>query len=209
METEIDLIVEKGKKLKLQIGKMVSSYNYPRDKKSLLLMAYHSLLAEHHTSVHLLIQYKLYGSSFALVRPLYEPLYRAHWVNGCATEDQINQIVEGKNVFPKMYEMVEEIDRAYGTGGFWKTIKENSWSAMNDYTHSGVRQIGSRFKESEVTPNYELGAIVEVLNGTNMALLLMSLFFFDAFGKTSEVKEIDKMIRDYSPEAAQPEGKLV
>jgi hypothetical protein len=205
MEKEIDLIVEKGKNLKLKIGKMVSSYDYPRDKKNLILIAYHSLIAEHHTSIHLLIQNKLYGSSFSLVRALYEPLYRAHWVYGCATMDQINRIVAGKNVFPKMKDMVEEIDRAYDTGGFWQMIKDNSWSAMNDYTHSGVRQIGCRFKDNEVAPYYELDAIIEVLNGTNMALLLMALFFFHALGKTKETKEIEKMIIDYSSEVTGSE----
>ena len=166
-------------------------------------IAYHDLIVEHHTSIHLLIQNKLYGSSFALVRALYEPLYRAHWVHGCATKDQINRIVKGENVFPKMKDMVEEIDKAFGTGDFWQMIKDNSWSAMNDYTHSGMRQIGNRFKNNEVVPGYELNAIVEVLNGTNMALLLMALFFFHTFGKINEAKDIEKMIIDYSSKVTE------
>ena len=74
--------------------------------------------------------------------------------------------------------MVEEIDKTYETGGFWKLIKDNSWSAMNDYTHSGVLQIGCRFKDDEIVPAYDLDAIIEVLNSTNMAILLISVFFF-------------------------------
>lgn len=198
MPTEIDLLIEKGKNLKTHIGEMVTKHEYTRGEKNFLLIAYHSLLVEHHTSIHLLIQNKLYGSSFALVRALYELLYRAHWVHGCATEQQIHRIVEGKEVFPAMKDMVQQIDKAYGTGDFWRMIKENSWAAMNDYTHSGMRQIGNRFRGDEVAPDYEMGAIVEVLNGTNMVLLLMALFFFHAFRNDEEAKEVEKLVIEYS-----------
>jgi len=155
-------------------------------------------MVEHHDAIHLLIQNKLYGSGFALVRALYEPLYRAHWANACATDKQIDKIMKGKDVFPKMNEMVKEIDNAYGTGDFWQMIKNNSWPAMNDYTHAGMRQLSRRFVEDEVAPNYDLGELIEVLDGTNMALLLMALFFFNVYKKTEEVKVIRQMIMEYS-----------
>ena len=130
MKPEIQAIINKGRKLKKQIGEMIRKHEYPKGNKNLLLLGYHSIMAEHHTAIHLLIKHNLYGSSFALVRVLYEPLYRAHWVHGCATDELIDNIVEGKNVFPKMKRMVEEIDNAYGTGNFWQDIKNNSWSAI-------------------------------------------------------------------------------
>jgi hypothetical protein len=198
MDPEILSIIDKGKKLKFQIGEMVRRHEYPQGKKNLILLGYHSIMVEHHDAIHLLIENKLYGSAFALVRAFYEPLYRAHWVHGCATEDQIDKIIEGKDVFPRLKEMVKEIDDAYDTGDFWQNIKDNSWSAMNDYTHSGMRQISNRFGNNEVVSNYERGAIIEVLNGTNMALLLMALFFFHTYMKTNEVKEVENMVINYN-----------
>ncbi|MFC1838520.1 DUF6988 family protein [Thermodesulfobacteriota bacterium] len=198
MEKEIIELIDKGKSIKINIEKMVKRHRYPQDNKSMLFIAYHSIVAEHHTSIHLLIQSGLTGSSFALVRSLYEPIYRAHWVYGCALDDQIKKIIKGKDIFPRMKDMVEEIDDSLGTGDFWQLIKKNSWTAMNDYTHSGMRQIMNRFKGNEVIPDYELGAIVEVLSGTNIALLLMALFFFNAFNKIDEVKELQGMIVEYT-----------
>lgn len=197
MEPEMQSIIDKGRKLKKQIGEMIRKHEYPQGNENQLLLGYHSIMVEHHASIHLLIEHRLYGSAFALVRALYEPLYRAHWVHGCSTDDQIDKIIEGKDVFPKMKCMVEEIDNAYGTGNFWKEIKNNSWSAMNDYTHSGVRQISNRFNKNEIISNYEKEAIIEVLNGTNVALLLMALFFFNTFMKTDEVNQIREMIINY------------
>jgi hypothetical protein len=112
-----------------------------------------------------------------LVRSFYEALYRAHWIIGCASEKQIDEVLKGKDIFPKMYEMVEKIDTAFGIGDFFQNIKKNSWGPMNDYTHSGIRQIGRRFKYDAVEPNYETGEIVEVLNGINVALMLMAIVF--------------------------------
>ena len=198
MKSEINSIIEKGRKIEQTIGEMVIKHDYPQGDKHRILVGYYSVLAEHHVSIHLLIQNQLYGSGFALVRAFYEPLYRAHWVNKCASDKEINEIIRGKDVFPNMKTMVEEIDRVYGTGNFWQTVRNNSWAAMNDYVHSGMRQIGRRFIEDEVVPDYSLGEIKEVLNGINVALLLMALFFFKVYKKTNDIEVIEKMIREYT-----------
>ena len=197
MESEIISIIEKGKQIKRTIGGMVTKYDYPQGDKNLLLIAYHSILVEHHDSIHLLIENQLCGSAFALVRALYEPLYRAHWVNACATEKQIEKIIKGKDIFPNMKTMVEEIDQKYDTNDFWQVVKKNSWAAMNDYTHSGMRQISRRFVQDGVESNYDVAEIKEVLDGTNVALLLMALFFFNVYKKPDEVKAVEKMILEY------------
>lgn len=200
MESEIISIIKKGAKLKRKIDEIVKRYDYPKDNKSLILLAYHSIVIEHHTAIHLLIQNNLCGSAFALVRPKFETLYRAYWVNACATEEQINKVIKEEDVFPKMNRMIKEIDSVYGTDNFWQKVKSYSWSAMNDYTHTGIRQISRRFKGNEVLPNYDSCERIEVLNGTNIALLLMAVLFFDVFKKTKEVKEIEQMIIEYSNE---------
>jgi hypothetical protein len=207
MESKIISIIERGRELKDKIGRIVTRCGgYPNDNKSLILLAYHSMVVEHHTAIHLLIQNNLYGSAFALVRAIYELVYRAHWVNACAAEKQINRAIKGQDIFPKMDEIVKDIDSAYGTGNFWQMIKSNSWSAMNDYTHAGIRQIGRRFKEDEVLPNYDSGELVEVLNGTNIALLLMTFFFLNVLRRTEGIKEIEQMIMEYSNVNEQTPG---
>jgi hypothetical protein len=203
MQPEIILLIEKGKDIKLKISEMVKKYHYPEGNKNFILLGYYSILVEHHDAIHLLIQNELYGSAFALVRALYEPLFRAHWVGACATTMQIDKIIEGKDIFPKMEDMVEEMDRVYGTGDFWQKIKRNFWSAMNDYTHSGIRQLGRRFIEDAVKQNYDFGEVVEVLDGTNMALLMMALFFFNVHVKEKEIEIIKQMIIEYNDEVAQ------
>jgi hypothetical protein len=198
MKSEIQSIYKKTSKFKRQLGDLVTSYDYPTDSKSQILLAYHSIMAEHHNAIWLLIQNDLNGSAFALVRSLYEPLYRSHWIIGCATTKQIDEVLKGKDIFPKMYEMVEKIDAAFEIDDFFQNIKKNSWGPMNDYTHSGIRQIGRRFKDDAVEPNYETGEVVEVLNGINIALMLMAIVFFKSFGKIEAASKVEKMLFEYT-----------
>jgi hypothetical protein len=197
MQPEIISLIEKGKSIKIQIINMLKKYHYPNDNKNLILLGYQSILMEHHDAIHLLIHNGLYGSAFALVRVFYEPLFKAHWVEACATMTQIKKIIEGKDIFPEMKDIVEQVDKVYEMGTFWQEFKKNSWSAMNDYTHSGMRQINRRFNEDAVEPSYDLGEIVEVLNGINMALLIMALFFFTKYNKEEEIEMLKNMIADY------------
>jgi hypothetical protein len=206
MEPRINSIIEKTSDFKGKLSDLVTCYEYPTDNKSQILLAYHSIIAEHHSAIFLLVQNDLHGSAFALVRTLYEPLYRAHWIVGCANEAQVDKILEGKDIFPKMYEMVKEIDDAFGIDGFFQNIKKNSWGPMNDYTHSGLRQIGRRFKDNEVAPNYETDEVIEVLDGINIALMLMALLFFKVFSKEEAVKKVEQMLTEYSSGKNQTEN---
>jgi hypothetical protein len=204
MEPAINSIIKKTYKFKGKIGDLVTSYSqYPNDNKSLLLLAYKSIIAEHHNAIFLLVQNGLNGSAFALVRVLYETFYRAHWAVGCATKEQVDETLEGKEVFPDMSVMVKKIDATFGTEDFFQIIKKDSWRAMNDYTHSGLLQISRRFENNEVSPNYDTGEIVEVLNGINMALILTAILFFRFFAKVDAVKEVEQILYEYSEDKKQ------
>jgi hypothetical protein len=198
MNAEIAAVIEKTSVMKSRLGRLVTGFDYPTDEKSQILLAYHSIMAEHHSAIFLLIQNDLCGSAFALVRPVYELLYRAHWLVACANDKHITGIFDGKDVFPKMPDLVIDIDRAYQSDGFWGTIKEAVWSPMNDYTHSGIRQIGRRFTGNEVMQNYEIGEILEVLNGVNVALILTAHLFFNYFNKAEACCEVEELFTSYT-----------
>jgi len=97
MDTETLSVFEKTITLKTKLGDLVTNHEYPaNDPKSQILLAYQSILVEHNTAITLLVQNELYGSAFALVRPFYELLYRAHWLIRCATDKQIDKTIQGK-----------------------------------------------------------------------------------------------------------------
>ena len=81
MKPKVDKLIDKGEKIRSKIDEIITGYEYPSDNKSLIITAYYSVIIEHHTSIHLLIKNSLYGSAFALVRTIYEPFYKAHWIH--------------------------------------------------------------------------------------------------------------------------------
>ena len=96
-----------------------------------------------------------------------------------------------------MHDMVNQLDQAFNSDTYWTDLKRRTWRFMNDYTHSGIRQIGRRFNDNQVLQNYETGEILEVLNGINVALLLIAHSFFNIFNKVEASKEVETLLINY------------
>ena len=196
--TGIETAISKGKALRNKLLQMLHRHGYTGSPKNNLLAAYTDIAIEHHESIHLLIGGKLYGSAFALARPLFETLFRTHWVNKCASCEEIEEIYGQDNFrFPKMDEMVQMIDQSYSSDKFFMDLKLNSWSAMCSYTHSGLLPISRRLTGGQVRPNYDSEEIVEILNSSNMAILLVTRLYFISVGQAIEAGESEKMILEY------------
>jgi hypothetical protein len=68
--------------------------------QKILVAAIFSLTSEHHGAIlHLLKSGRFDGSALALVRPLIDGAYRAHWIYSCAKPDVVVRIKNGENVY--------------------------------------------------------------------------------------------------------------
>ena len=86
--------------------------------QKILIAAIFSLLSEHHGAIlYLLKPGRFDGSALALVRPLIEGAYRAHWIYSCAKPDIVVRIKNGENVYPGLINMATEIEKKVDTNG--------------------------------------------------------------------------------------------
>jgi len=69
---------------------------------------------------------------------------------------------------------------------------------MCSYAHSGSLQIARRFTNGDVKPSYKDTEILEVLNATNTAVLLLTRMFFVSMGCQREADETEKMMLEYA-----------
>lgn len=123
---------EVGAALREFIGS--TEMSFPDGHKDILVMGYFSLALEHHHSISLLITHKKIGSAFALMRPLVEIVFRAHWVVGCATQPQIDQIHQGDEFrFPGFGQMADDIETVFKANSLFSKWKENAWGPLNSY----------------------------------------------------------------------------
>ena len=197
-DSEIESIVKRGLLLRTKIYEFMCGHAYPSETKTNLLIAYVAIALEHHEAIHLLVKSELHGSAFALTRSFFEAMFRALWINSCATQDQNEQVANRDDAkFPTVGEMVAMIDQRYSTDNFFTSIKRASWAAMCSYTHSGLLQITRRFTGNDVKANYGDAEILEVLNATNAAIILLSRMFFVSMGCQHEAAEVEKMMAEY------------
>jgi hypothetical protein len=145
-KVELELLRNKEIRDKITTIQVGLGFNL-KEEKVYLLTAYFDIAIEHHSAIDLLIKESLFGSACALVRPIAETVYRAAWVNACASPQQLKQLVADDSFeFPT--DMMERTDAVYATDGFFKTIKKTSWKSMCSYTHSGLLQISRRHVSS-------------------------------------------------------------
>ena len=110
--------------------------------EKILVAAFFSLSLEHHGAIlHLIREGQFDGSAFALVRPLIDAAYRAHWIYACAKPEIVLRIKKGEDVYPGLPNMASEIEKRSDAGGIFATIGPYL-RALHGYTHGGLEQLG-------------------------------------------------------------------
>jgi uncharacterized protein DUF6988 len=202
----VDDIMANGVETRAQLRELLCRHKYAGDNKTLVVLAYVDIALEHHQAIWLLTKSGLSGSAFAIIRLLFDVMLRAYWINGIATEQQIEKATRDDLKFPPMPQMREDIKEHYGPDKsdleepedledleqwhqFFRTINE-VWQYLNSFTHSGGLQLERRFTGNDLEPNYSDRDIAHALNLSSAALLILVHMFFHFMGYDKEAHEV-------------------
>lgn len=204
MTPSLQEALERADVVRNNVRTLIAGDYHNTEIKQRLAAAYTSLALEHHEAIIRLIRTELHGSAMAIVRSVFEILFQSHWVFGCAKPNDVDRISKGQKFdFPGMGTIVQNVDDAYGTGGFFSEVKRRGWNAMNSYTHSGILQLSSRFAGDSVTPNYDEGALTEAVNTTTIAIAMMGRFLSVATNRTDAAatanQVLEKLLLEIAP----------
>lgn len=191
---ELIQILDRADDLRSRVGSLLSG-EYPDDGKIMLLLAYLDVVCEHHEAMLHLIRIDFRGSAFALVRVLLEAFFRAHWVNFCASPDEVERIAQREFSFPGMQAMVDAIDTASASECFFAQIKQSGWKAMNSYTHTGFKQLSRRFRGTRVEPNYPDAEVLVLINVTTSAVIMLAWTLALSTNRTQAASQIEQIIQ--------------
>lgn len=124
-----------------------------------------AIAQDHHHATVLLIENRLYASSFALLRLEFEAYIRGLWLALCANEDQIEKFISCRSWEPpKIDDLLCAVERTPGfSEKILSQIKTQSWRAMCAYTHTGGLHIQRWNTEDGIEPNYSSEEVEEVL----------------------------------------------
>lgn len=170
----------------------------------MLFTGFFSNSLSHYHAINVLCEKKLYNSAFALIRALFEGIIRAEYLYCEFTDKEIHNIYNKSNwdkVFPSVGDMCKKIDTQYDVK-FYSDIKDRAYKGMNDYTHTGQRQISRNFnaKNGAIKANFDESEIINILQSTNKIVKLLSAGFFEKIGlkyKTIQDKDIEDFLEDW------------
>jgi hypothetical protein len=178
-----DLVVSKGS-VTLQAG--------ARDK---LLLAHWSLALDLDKSILTLMQNKFYGGAFALLRPIVEAEVRAHVVL-MGSDDDVTKIREDRYI-TNFKTIGAEIDTAFNLGGFFDGFLNGARGALHSFTHSGLSQLGRRFKGNDLEAHYDDDEIIEVIRTSSTAVFMVTNLVTKHFKFVGEGKKVEELFLEW------------
>lgn len=188
VETELKLAEGVAKEIK----KVITPLKYADDEWSTTVAAFIDQALEHHPAIILLIRSAIFGSAFALLRPLVELVFRGVWIATAASDVEIKRFREKDEINHSFGEMAKAIDKACGID-FFHNLKKRSWDALNSYTHTGILQLGRRFTGHNLEPSYTDGEKSEVISTATTMLLLLVRPFLVKHGHNNEAVRVDEI----------------
>lgn len=198
--------VQKSEELADALASMIRNLELPDERRARLSSSCFDIVHEHHRSIALLVGYRLYGSAFTLARPIYEAFVRGAWLRLCATEEQMQKVIDDEfsPSLPSLVSAIKKKDK--NLGPILDKIRERHGPMFNSLTHAGFAQIARRNTQEHIEPNYdenEVGRIIEFADG----LAILAGFQIAIIADNSELAvELGKKARQYYRHKPPPVG---
>jgi hypothetical protein len=196
LSAQVQKELDNARKFGELLEKIVINKNYTDGERDTLLLAYWELVSDFHRGIHALIQSEFFGSAFALIRPVVECFVRAH-IALMGSEDDVKKLrddiykVNFKEIGPK-------IDAAFGMDHLMENfLNDRTREALHGYTHGGLHQLGRRFRDGQVRPNYSDEEIIEIIRVTTSALFMVTNLLTKHFGFEDDWKKVTDMYAEW------------
>lgn len=184
-----------------QAKRLLAVHGYPDDLRTVMVIGFVDQIIEHHEAMLLLIRAGKVGSAFALARSLVEGMYRGLWINFVATDVEVTRFERDDNIGLGMTQLARSIDVAYHAEHFFEELKNASWDALNSYAHTGVLQLGRRFREHNVEPAYSDEEIFRITTSVTTCIVVLAGKFLARQGHADECRAAEALIETYGPVA--------
>jgi hypothetical protein len=96
-----------------------------------------------------------------------------------------------------MTELARAIDDAYHAEQLFEDLKTRSWDALNSYAHTGVLQLGRRFREHSVQPTYSDREIFEVSTTVTTCVVILASKFLAVQNHPEQSRLAERLVETY------------
>jgi len=208
VSTLVDDITTRGAEIRIRLRGFLARHDYSPDTRTVLVIGAADQALEHHEAIWLLSERNLSGSALAMVRLVWDAMFRALWLNACATDEQVEKAASPKDLEWREISVRNDIRRIYfgedpkNAAELDKLFDEfkELWKILSSYTHSGARQLGRRFTFDQVKPNYTEHELAQALSASTEALLFCGVLLLKSLHLHEEADETVTMRKRYHAE---------
>jgi hypothetical protein len=138
-----------------------------------------AIAKDHHHAIVVLLEERLYASSFALLRIEFEAYIRGQWLALCANDNEIQNFLNGYEKPKDRPEIKCIIKKLESTPAFTEQqlscLKERAWTSLCSYTHTDGLHVQLWNTAEAIEPNYSDEELVEVLRFADIIATLSVL----------------------------------
>ena len=201
-------ITARGAEIRTRLREFLARHTYTTDTRTVLVIGAADQALEHHEAVWRLRESKLNGSAMAMIRLVYDAMFRALWFSAAADDEQVEQAstddldwqrISVRNDIKRVYFAPDDPQRAAQLDKIFDDFKE-LWKILSDYTHSGARQLARRFTFDEVKSSYTEHELAQALSAATEALLFCSVLLLGSLNLHEEFEDTITMRNRYHAE---------
>ena len=117
---------------------------------------------DHREATLLLAAHDARSSAFAMMRPVFEACVRGCWFGFVATDQQLDQLVEGK-LSTDLDKMARAVAKAEPALQLLSVLASKYKQRLNDFTHGTGAQLARWYGPEGVAPRHSEGEVIDVL----------------------------------------------
>ena len=198
----VDDLITQSKEIDSWLDRNIDSLEIAATDRLRLAAACFDQVHEHVKAVRLLLEQRLVGSAFSLVRPTFETFVRGLWLHYCATDKEVKRFQQDK-LNKSLREIVQaiELKETYNVCVLGRVARDY-WRAMCSYAHGGYLQAVRHITAEHIEPSYSDEEIESVIRFVSAFALLAGHEAFSMAGREDLSNEVLKRIKDLDPKAA-------
>jgi hypothetical protein len=145
-----------------------------------------SIALDHHVAVTVLLQYGMRGSAFALLRAIFDAVWRGAWAGWLASKENLDSFAVDR-YDPTPHKAIKALEERLALPPLLSRVLDKGWHSMSAYTHGGALHVQRWVGDGVIEPCHSDEEVIEVLDIADRLAFAACWFFLGIAGMEQDV----------------------
>lgn len=157
------------------LGKRLYGTLLKSDLRSRVALSCFAIAQQHHSAIIVLLSQPqpLQSSAFSLLRPLAEATFRGFWIDRCASDEKIENILSGDKKQIDTATIIRELLVAVGQSDKHSSFYKRVWPSLSAYTHSYEESLHPWLSGRDIEPSFAEDRLLSLLTRASLMAKLI------------------------------------